>query len=159
MSPQSILLESVHIANPCHVPWDAMAGDDRVRFCDQCRLNVYDLSAMTGEEAEDFLRRREGRTCLRLFRRADGTVLTRDCTVGQGMGRRKIARIARLFLGVLFFTLMVALAVLWDLERGTTRLGSQPDRWASLRSHAPFRALLDWLDPLPPPPPSCEVGW
>jgi hypothetical protein len=158
MATATTLLETVRIANPCNVPWGAMAGDDRVRFCDRCQLNVYNLSAMTRQEAEDLLRRREGRTCLRLFRRADGTVLTRDCPVGLRAARRRLDRAARLLLGGALLTLLVAMAVLWRLEQGTTKLGDQPGRWASLRTCEPIRTLLDWIDP-PPPPTDCYMGW
>ena len=47
------LLDQVGIASPCTASWEAMAGDDRVRFCRQCSLNVYNLSGMTKLEAED----------------------------------------------------------------------------------------------------------
>jgi hypothetical protein len=154
MFPALTPLEAIRIANPCHVPWDAMAGDERVRYCDHCRLNVYNLAAMTREEAEDFLRRREGRTCLRLFRRADGAVLTRDCTGGARQSPRRV----RLLLAGLLFTLLVAMTALWDGEHGTTKLGSRPDRWGSWRTHEPLRTVLNWLDP-PPPPDIIEVGW
>jgi hypothetical protein len=57
-----------------------MAGNDCVRFCRRCRQNVFNLSAMTQEEALDMIRLKEGHLCVRFFRRADGTVLTRDCS-------------------------------------------------------------------------------
>ena len=41
------LLEDVRVASPCNASWDAMKGDDRVRFCGECQKNVYNLSAMT----------------------------------------------------------------------------------------------------------------
>jgi hypothetical protein len=143
-------LDTIRIANPCSVPWDAMAGDERVRYCDRCRLNVYNLATMTRQEADDFLRRREGRTCLRLFRRPDGTVLTRDCSAGER------PRVVRLLFAGLAFMLLLILLVLGEMERGTTRLGAPADRWGSLRERKPFRAVINWLDPLPPP---VEVGW
>jgi hypothetical protein len=157
MSATASLLEMVQIANPCRVPWGTMAGDERVRFCERCQLNVYNLSAMTRREAEDFLRQREGRTCLRLFRRADGTVLTRDCSAVFRAAPRRLVRAARaLFAGALF-TLIVAMAALWLLEQGTTKLGSRGERWTSLRTSEPFRTLLDWI--APPPPVEDLVGW
>jgi hypothetical protein len=85
-------LENLRVASPCTVSWDAMKGDDRVRHCGQCRLNVYDLSALTAPAAERLLREREGRLCVRYFRRADGTVLTRDCPVGLRAVRLRFAR-------------------------------------------------------------------
>lgn len=75
-------LDTIAIATPCSADWSAMSGDDRARFCGSCQLNVYDLSAMTRREAEELIAAREGRVCVRLHRRADGTVLTRDCPVG-----------------------------------------------------------------------------
>ena len=56
-----------------------MCGTDRVRRCDACGLLVYNLSAMTVGEALALIQETEGRRCVRFYRRADGTVLTRDC--------------------------------------------------------------------------------
>jgi hypothetical protein len=77
-----IVLDELRVAAPCPADWNEMTGDTRVRFCARCRLNVYDLSAMTRVEAEALVREREGRLCVRFFRRSDGTMLTRDCPVG-----------------------------------------------------------------------------
>ncbi len=82
-------LESLRIASPCLARWDEMVGDERARFCALCQKNVYNLSAMTRREAEDLVASREGGLCARLYRRADGTVLTADCPVGR---RRRAAR-------------------------------------------------------------------
>lgn len=68
-----------------------MEGDDKVRFCSQCKLNVYNISEMSRTEAEDFLRKSEGRTCVRMFQRKDGTVLTRNCPVGLAAIRKRLA--------------------------------------------------------------------
>ena len=76
------ILEDIRIATPCNADWDEMSGDERVRFCGQCEKNVYNLSAMTRVEAETLVREREGRMCVRLYQRRDGTVLTADCPVG-----------------------------------------------------------------------------
>jgi len=102
------LLESVRVASPCNASWDAMTGDDQVRFCGQCQKNVYNLSAMPREEAEQLIREREGSICVRLYRRADGTVLTSDCSVGL---RKK--RIRRAAYGALGAGAMAAAAVTW----------------------------------------------
>ena len=75
-------LEKIKIAASCKAEWRWMYGNDRVRFCGQCNLNVYNLSAMTREEAEDLIRRTEGRLCVKFYRRSDGTILTRNCPVG-----------------------------------------------------------------------------
>ena len=78
-----------------------MAGDDRVRFCGQCRLNVYNISAMSPHEAMDLVARREGRLCVRFFQRRDGTILTEDCPTGVRMMMRKAARLAGIVLSAL----------------------------------------------------------
>jgi hypothetical protein len=76
------MLDRISIATPCKASWEEMRGDERVRFCDACELNVYNLSAMTATEATALVARSEGHLCTRFFRRDDGTVLTRDCPVG-----------------------------------------------------------------------------
>src|SRR5437868_2597359 len=63
------LLERLRVASPCKASWDAMAGDDRKRFCAECGKNVYNLSAMTREEATRLLVDSEGSLCVRLYRR------------------------------------------------------------------------------------------
>ena len=77
-------LDRIQVAKPCPVSWDSMSGDDRVRFCGACRLNVFNLSGMTRREATELLQLVEGRLCVRFFRRKDGTLLTSDCPVGMG---------------------------------------------------------------------------
>ncbi len=85
------LLDRVRIASPCNVPWSDMVGDARSRHCFSCEKQVYDISAMSRESAEAFLRGVVGEgACVRLFRRADGTILTaEDCPVGTRRVRRK----------------------------------------------------------------------
>lgn len=86
------MLDQIKIASPCSAAWEQMEGDDRVRFCGECKKNVFNLSAMTRRDAEALLKETNGNLCTRLFRRADGTVLTEDCPVGM---RVKIARVRR----------------------------------------------------------------
>ena len=85
------ILDDIRIASPCDVPWGSMTGDERVRHCAECDLDVFNLASLTRAEAEALVFGREGRTCVRLFRRFDGTVVTRDCPVGW----RKVRRAAR----------------------------------------------------------------
>ena len=87
-------LGSVKIASPCSADWNEMYGDERKRFCGQCRLNVYNLSAMSRDEAERFVASAEGRLCVRFYRRADGTILTQDCPVGVAAIRARVRRVA-----------------------------------------------------------------
>jgi hypothetical protein len=87
-------LDRVRIAAPCEADWDEMRGDERVRFCHRCSLNVYNLSAMTRREAERLVTRTEGaRLCVRFYRRKDGTMLTRSCPVGLTALKRRASRV------------------------------------------------------------------
>ena len=83
------LPDRLTVASPCSARWDDMHGDDRVRFCDTCRRPVYNLSDLTGVEIADLVRRTEEPRCVRFYRRADGTTLTRDCPVGHRNARRR----------------------------------------------------------------------
>jgi len=75
-------LNNISIASPCSADWNEMYGDDRKRFCGDCKLNVYNLSGMTKDEAESLVMNAEGRLCVRFYRRADGSIITEDCPVG-----------------------------------------------------------------------------
>jgi hypothetical protein len=87
-------LDNIKIASPCGANWDEMFGDNRKRFCAECKLTVYNISGMSQREAEDLLINSEGRVCIRLFKRHDGTVLTENCPVGLAKVKQKVSRIA-----------------------------------------------------------------
>ncbi len=95
----------LRVASPCKASWEAMDGDDRVRFCRECNRNVYNLSVMTETEARRVVAEREGRLCIRFYQRRDGTVLTSDCPVGKKRsflraGARTVAAIAGVAAGL-----------------------------------------------------------
>jgi hypothetical protein len=89
--PTGSVLDRIRIASPCTASWKDMKGDDRVRFCESCRKNVYNLSALAREEAERLIQAQNGKICTLLYRRWDGTVLTADCPIGQRTVRKRIA--------------------------------------------------------------------
>ncbi len=94
-------LTNLRVAAPCEISWDSMAGDERVRHCSLCSLNVYNVSEMTRDEVRELLARTEGRLCGRLYRRADGTILTRDCPTGLRALRRRASRVAAALIAAL----------------------------------------------------------
>lgn len=108
-------LNNIHVASPCPANWEEMYGNERKRFCGDCKLNVYNLSDMTRQDAENLLMNSEGRLCVRFFRRDDGTVLTKNCPVGWKAVKRRVSKVATaalsvftgLFTGVLGFNLLV----------------------------------------------------
>lgn len=90
---QRELVNETRIASPCDMSWDEMKGDDKVRFCLGCRLNVYNLSAMDVEEAAELIAGRDGRLCASFYRRQDGTILTQDCPEGVEHRNRRRAMV------------------------------------------------------------------
>ena len=116
-----------------------MRGDDRVRFCDQCRLNVYNLTDMSRSQAEKLVAEREGRLCVRFYRRADGTVLTDNCPVGLRAARRQLRRLISGY-AALFAVLVTAAGL----------AAARNPRAPRLRNVQPFAKLCDWLSPTPP---------
>ena len=59
--------------------WNDLAGNDRIRYCGKCKLNVYNLADMEPQEVEAIVRKTEGRLCGRLYLRGDRTASLRDC--------------------------------------------------------------------------------
>ena len=88
-------LDHVQVAAPCPADWDQMIGSERVRFCGQCSLNVYNLSSMTRAEAEHLIAGTEGRLCVRFYRRRDGSIITKDCPVGLRAAARRVSYVAK----------------------------------------------------------------
>jgi hypothetical protein len=79
------------VASPCQANWDAMSGDEAIRFCGLCEKNVYQISNMTNEQVEELLAESGEKKCGRFYQRADGTLVTADCSVGLRRKRRKQA--------------------------------------------------------------------
>ena len=94
MNDQKFDINSLRIAKPCPTTWESMSGDDRTRFCNLCELNVYNVAEMNSAEVTQLMTQREGQVCMRLYRRADGTVLTKDCPVGVRAFRKRASAIA-----------------------------------------------------------------
>ena len=78
---QDTLLGRAFIETPCPTSWDKMKGDDTVRFCNLCSLNVYNIANLTDKEADAILSKGKdgGRVCALLYRRPDGTIVTDNC--------------------------------------------------------------------------------
>jgi protocatechuate 3,4-dioxygenase beta subunit len=85
-------VDLLRIATPCPISWEEMTGNRQVRFCDHCRLNVYNISELSRREAEALIVSTEGRLCARLYRRQDGTILTKDCPVGLRTLRMRVSK-------------------------------------------------------------------
>src|SRR5918993_3812525 len=88
------LLERLHVPKPCYADWDSMSGDDRVRFCEHCRLSVNDLSRLTMKEAERLVAGSGGRLCVRYVQLPGGSVLSADAAPALYHIARRASRLA-----------------------------------------------------------------
>ena len=133
------VLDNLTIAAPCPASWAGMDGDDRVRYCSLCQQSVYNVAALTRTEATALIEGATGRVCVRLFRRADGTVMTRDCPVGVlRAARRRLAAVV----GAWVFLVLVSFG--WFMSRpGAVRAAREQ-----------VRTVRNWIDPQPP----CVMG-
>lgn len=118
------VLGRVEVAAPCRASWDAMPGGERVRSCEACQHKVYNLSALSRREAEKLVRDAENtqhRLCVRFYRRADGTILTRDCPRGLRAARKRVARAVSCAFASLLFV-----GGGWT-QAGRLRKGAEPE--------------------------------
>jgi hypothetical protein len=76
------VLPNIRIASPCSMDWNAMTGDERVRSCAACNKQVFNLSALTRQEAEALIVEKAGDLCANYYQRKDGTILLADCSIG-----------------------------------------------------------------------------
>lgn len=69
-------LDVLEVKTPCPADWDAMNGDDQLRFCGHCNRHVHNLSAMTEDAATRLLCERAGQLCVRFSRDSKGRTAT-----------------------------------------------------------------------------------
>ena len=160
MTRQSVPLEVIDIARPCPADWDEMRGDAQVRFCKHCSLNVYNLSAMTREQAQRLVTETEGRMCVRFYRRLDGTVVTQDCEGALKLAAKRVGRFARAATAVV---LTAALAPLgfsrWLGAAPTEKTSSTPPVCVTppepqpVKMGEPVAIMGDLVAPVPVPQP------
>lgn len=126
-----------------------MPGDDRIRSCPACSRAVYNIAAMTSDEVAALIAGREGRLCARLFRRADGTIVTADCPAVDAMfAPRPKSRHHRVRALVI---VLVALLLAWSGRKASESPPSGPgvtwDDWVH------WAAVSLGLRPTPPSAP------
>lgn len=126
-----------------------MEGNGRVRYCLQCRKNVYNLSEMSGQEAADLVTKTEGRLCVRFYRREDGTMLTQNCPVGARLAWQKLKSVAASILVTLSgIGGVIGLGVLAGRLRGET-VSNRPPPGQIVPPPGTF-AVVGKMGPLPP---------
>lgn len=136
------LLGRVRIASPCPMSWNDMEGDDQVRFCHECKLNVYNLSSLTKPEAESLLKKHEGRLCIGYYQRADGTIITSNCPVGLRAARKASTWIA--------CKVAAAVVILFQAVAGFGSGSRSTCGSIRLQEIQPFKAVSALFAPTPP---------
>jgi hypothetical protein len=139
MPPPEDVLQQIRVAAPCPARWEAMQGDEQVRFCAGCEKHVYNLSAMNAAEAAELVDAHEGRLCVRFFRRDDGTMLTNDCPVGLAALRQRLKRRAMLTAGMLVACAVHLLALI-GLGRWQQKARPSPEyaTWGFVKEEVEF---------------------
>jgi hypothetical protein len=118
MTSNGGILKNLAVQSPCEAAWERMQGMDTVRHCRQCDRHVYNLAGMNSTEAEELIRRHQGRLCVRLLLRRDGTLVTRDTTVGRrGFLRRAYYAAAAILVMLGFPSCVVQSMGAIDVER------------------------------------------
>ena len=78
-------IHKAEVAAPCEQPWEEMSGDEKARLCSKCSLNVYNFAEMTESEIAEIIQNSQAsnsRVCVKIYKRFDGKILTKDCPVG-----------------------------------------------------------------------------
>lgn len=143
----------VQIASPCSEKWESMQGDERVRFCAKCRLDVFNLREMTEADARALLFKGQ-RVCGRVYQRPDGTVLTKDCPTGLAKVRRRalaaVTMAAAMVLAVVGFRSMSKKGCATDGQSnwfGNTFGSRYVQAKEALRGTETFGPIIEELDP------------
>lgn len=152
-------LDVIEVDDPCPEDWDGMVGGGAVRFCQLCRMNVYDLTQITRAEATALVEETEGRLCVSFYRRADGTVVTSDCApvrfaAMRRAARRSLAAASGLVASLLAFVL--GLAGLVALRLGPKDTHDAVTRKLEVVAKAMVPAYVTVAEPEPEPEPEPE---
>jgi hypothetical protein len=139
----------INIASPCPARWEDMGGDNRVRFCDHCRKNVYNISALTSTEAVALLESKKGNLCARIYQRTDGTVLTEDCPVGVARQWRRLKVLAGSGIAVILLTIANLSAFGRDGDKSTAN--NRPKGRLIIAAEDVLSKLADRLNLRPKP--------
>ncbi|HEX6125807.1 MAG TPA: hypothetical protein VFZ23_10595 [Pyrinomonadaceae bacterium] len=149
-------LDDLRVASPCSADWNQMQGDERKRFCGDCKLYVYNLSGMTRYDAENLLRLSEGHLCVRYFQRADGSILTQDCPVGWAIVKQRVKVFAAAVLS-LILSLFGGIFIVGAFDRRSQVVG----RFETPRSTPtprPIAVMGNIAMPTPTPAPEFHGG-
>jgi hypothetical protein len=126
MKKRKINLDNMQIARSCSTDWQSMTGDEKIRFCIECKKDVYNFSEMTRREAELLLQKTGGQICARITRDVDGTVITANPPVGLNLVDLRASKFASAVVtAALSFSSTVAAKPLITVDSKVSSLTSQ----------------------------------
>jgi len=98
--------------------------------------------------------------CIRLYRRADGTVLTRDCSPIRARRARRLAA-AAVACSLILLTGGISVAALHENRRqAIDQIAFVKLRQSRMYRYGLVKKTVDWADAmLFPPPPAVSVTW
>jgi hypothetical protein len=108
-----------------------------MRFCADCRQQVYNLSEMPLRDAEALIEEKHGQLCVRYEHRADGSVITKDCP--DHSTRKLHWQIA--------WAASCVLASLMLFFLGEQDRSSGQETGLRVGEMEPFRTILRWIMP------------
>ncbi|MCH7904958.1 MAG: hypothetical protein IH944_10385 [Armatimonadetes bacterium] len=150
MAQELFDVNTLKIAKPCTARWSEMEGDERARFCGQCKKSVYNVAGMTRLEVSELIQSSRTMPCMRLRRRADGTVMTGDCPVGQRTIWKRVFVVSLVAAGVF----LSSVGLTKRLESMRAANGAEPENLVDVARHVPILGgAINVLWPVSPPPP------
>lgn len=130
-------LSLIEIPKPCEVPWASMKGNDRVRFCGQCSKNVYNISALSEKQAMKLLIDNEGKVCISMLKRADGTIVSDNCPPILRPVRNSFRRLAAVYAAFTAFACNQIDAFAGDFNKNAEKRASQAQKSAVKEGQSP----------------------
>lgn len=128
-------IEKFRPATPCRSSWDKMTGSGTVRFCEQCKLQVYDFSETELADAEVAVFKREGKKNIVLYRREDGKFLTADCPVA--VKNRQMVMVAGIVAAALAAGCVIVLASVQQSQPGAHNVTINGEKAQAPKMHRP----------------------
>ncbi len=141
-------LSHVRIAAPCRADWERMHGNERVRFCGECSMNVYNLSNMSKKDAEALILNAEGRLCVRYYHRADGSIITNNCPVGLRALKRRVSGFSRAVISSVI-SFFAGMAVLTGLETAKSSFAAMTEAGLDFIAPVPLTTTEPQEEPVP----------
>ncbi len=146
----------VEINSPCKESWDEMKGSEKTRYCQKCRFNVHNFSEMEQAEIDELLQS-DGRVCVKLYVRPDGTYMAKDCRAKKKRNRVLLilGTAALLSMTLFFFKKDIRNSPAIDKMRNVPVIGSVVNY---VFPPQPIRMMGVMCAPAPTPPQTLPPG-